>query len=260
MLDRLALHATVLKADQAIGHGRQRGVVGDDDDRNALLAAGILQQLQDLLTGFIVERARGLVAQEQLGVLCQCTGNGHALLLAARKLRGEVGEALTQANLAKRLLGIERIGADLRRELDVFERRQVGDQIVELEDKADVGAAVFHELLLVSRTHVAPVHRYGAGGYRVHTAQDVERRGLAGTRGAQDNGELTALNGKARAVERMDTGVALAVCFDDVFEFDISHRLIPIWSDNSLVLPISHRPKRDRFILAGFIWGNGSYR
>ena len=158
------------------------------------------------------------------------------------------------------MLGIERIGADLRREFDVLKRRQVRDQIVELEDKADVGAAVFHELPLVSGAHIAPVHRYGAGGYRVHTAQDVERRGLAGTRSAQDNGELTALDRKTRAVERVNAGIALAVRLDDVFEFDISHRLIPIWSDNSLVLPISRRPKRDRFILAGFIWGNGERR
>ena len=153
------------------------------------------------------------------------------------------------------MLGIERIGANLRRKLDIFERRQVGDQIVELEDKANVGAAVFHELRLVGGAHVAPVHRHSAGGYRIHAAQDVERRGLAGTRGAQDNGELTALNGKARAVERVNAGIALAVRLDDVFEFDISHRLIPIWSDNSLVLPISHRPKRDRFILIGFRGG-----
>ena len=148
----------------------------DDDDRNALLAAGILQQLQDLLAGFVVKRARGLVAQKQLGVLGQCAGNGHALLLAARKLRRKVSEAVAQANLMKRLLGIERIGANLCRELDVFERRQVGDQIVELEDKADVGASVFHELRLVSRAHVAPVHRHGAGSRRIHAAQDVERR------------------------------------------------------------------------------------
>ena len=158
------------------------------------------------------------------------------------------------------MLGIERIGANLCRELDVFERRQVGDQIVELEDKADVGAAVFHELRLVSGAHIAPVHRYGAGGRRIHAAQNVERRGLAGTRSTQNDGELAALDRKARAVERVDAGIALAICFDDVFEFDIGHRLIPIWSDNSLVLPISHPPKRDRFILAGFIWGNGSYR
>ena len=138
MLDRLALHAAALKANQAIGHGRERGVVRDDDDRNALLAAGILQQLQDLLAGFIVERARGLVAQKQLGVLCQCAGDGHALLLAARKLCRKVAQALAQANLAKRLFGIERIGANLSCELNVFEGRQVGDQIVELEDKADV--------------------------------------------------------------------------------------------------------------------------
>ena len=234
--------------------------MGDDDDRNALLAAGILQQLQDLLAGFVVKRARGLVAQKQLGILGQCAGDGHALLLAARKLRRKVGEAFTQADLAKRLFGIERIGADLRREFDVLKRRQVRDQIVELKDKADIGATVFHKLCLVGGAHIAPVHRHSAGGRRVHTAQDVERRGLAGTRSTQNDGELAALDRKARAVERMNAGVALAVCFDDVFEFDIGHRSVPIWSDNSLVLPISHRPKRGRFILAGFIWGNGGYR
>ena len=112
--------------------------------------------------------------------------------------------ALAQANLAKRLFGIERIGANLRRELDVFERRQVGDQIVELEDKADVGAAVLHELRLVGSAHVTPVHRHGAGGRRIHAAQNVERRGLAGTRSTQNDGELAALDRKACAVERMN--------------------------------------------------------
>ena len=158
------------------------------------------------------------------------------------------------------MLGIERIGADLRREFDVLKRRQVRDQIVELKDKADVSATVFHKLSLVGRAHVTPVHRHGARSCRVHAAQNVEGRGLAGTRSTQNDGELAALDRKARAVERVDAGIALAVCLDDVFEFDIGHRLIPIWSDNSLVLPISHLPKRDRFILAGFIWGNGSYR
>ena len=95
---------------------------------------------------------------------------------------------------------------------------------------------------------------------RIHAAQNVERRGLAGTRSTQNDGELAALDRKTRAVECVNAGVALAVCLDDVFEFDISHRSVPIWSDNSLVLPISHRLKRDGFILAGSIWGNGSYR
>ena len=44
---------------------------------------------------------------------------------------------------------------------------------------------------------------------------------------------LVPNHGKARAVERVNTGIALAIGFDNVFEFDIGHRLIPIWSDNS---------------------------
>ena len=71
----------------------------------------------------VVERARGLVAQQKLGIFCQGTGDGHALLLAAGKLGREVLHALAQAHFTQALGGIERIGADLRRQLDVFECR-----------------------------------------------------------------------------------------------------------------------------------------
>ena len=108
MLDRLALHATVLKADQAIGHGRQRGVVGDDDDRNALLAASVLQQLQDLLAGFIVKCARGLVAQQQARVFDERTADGTALLLAARDLARELVAVLVKTQRTQQVVDIER--------------------------------------------------------------------------------------------------------------------------------------------------------
>ena len=131
------------------------------------------------------------------------------------------------------MLSIERIGADLSCKFHVFERCQVRDQIVELKDKAHIGTTVLNKLRLAGGAHIAPVHHHGAGGRRVHAAQNVECRGFTGARSAQDNGKLATLNGKARAVERVNTGIALAIGFDNVFEFDIGHRLIPIWSDNS---------------------------
>ena len=88
-------HAAAVEADEAIGHGRERGVVRDDEHRDAVAATRVLQQLQYLLAGLVVERAGGLVAQQQLGVLGDGAGDGHALLLAARKLRREVRHALT---------------------------------------------------------------------------------------------------------------------------------------------------------------------
>ena len=92
-----------------------------------------------------------------------------------------------------------------------FQRGEVGNQVVELEDKADVGAAVRDKLPFVCMADIAPVNGDGTRGRGIHAAQDVERRGLACARSAQDNGKLAALDGKACAVKRMNLGLTRAV-------------------------------------------------
>lgn len=69
--------------------GGYRGVVGDDQDR-AAPPVEVLQDAQDAASGLQVQRAGGLVAQQQRGVLGDGAGDGDALLLAARQLRREV--------------------------------------------------------------------------------------------------------------------------------------------------------------------------
>ena len=64
--------------------------MGHHDHGFAALAAQFIQQRQNCLAGLIVESARGLVAQQDVGVFGQCTGDGAALLLAAGALGGEV--------------------------------------------------------------------------------------------------------------------------------------------------------------------------
>src|SRR5699024_3541399 len=57
--------------DDAVCHGREVGVVGDDDDGHALLPALILEELQNLLAGGVVQRAGGLIAQKEVLQLLQ---------------------------------------------------------------------------------------------------------------------------------------------------------------------------------------------
>ena len=114
-------------ADNAVGHRGQGSVVGDDQCGNVRRAAGVLQQLKNLFAGAVIEGSCGLVAQEELGVFRERSGDGNALLLAAGKLGGEVVEALFQPNTAERFGGIEGIGADLRSKLNIFKRRKVGN-------------------------------------------------------------------------------------------------------------------------------------
>ena len=61
----------------------------------------------------------------------------------------------------------------MRRELDVFKRRQVADEVIELEDKADVVAAIGRELAGVEAAHTRPVDRDGAARTGVHAAEHV---------------------------------------------------------------------------------------
>ena len=102
---------------------------------------------QHQLAGLVVERAGGLVAQQHLGPLGDGAGDGDALLLAAGELRRKVVEALAEADqLAAPPRA--RIGAarDLGDQRDVLARGQARDQVVELEDEADVLAPVAGQL------------------------------------------------------------------------------------------------------------------
>ena len=63
-------------------------LVGDDHHGDPQLLVQLLQQFQDGQGGGGVQSGGGLVAQQDLGVGGQGTGDGHALLLAAGHLGG----------------------------------------------------------------------------------------------------------------------------------------------------------------------------
>ena len=120
----------------------------DEHDGLAGVVARVLQKLEDGLARVVVERARRLVAQQKLRVFRERAGDGHALLLAAGKLRREVVQAVPQPHLPKHRGRIERLLANLAGQLHVLKRGEVLHEVVELEHEADVIAAVVRELFL----------------------------------------------------------------------------------------------------------------
>ena len=194
----------------------------DDHDRHTLLPAGVLQELEDLLAGHIVERAGRLVAEQELRIFRQRAGDGDALLLAAGELTGEVVRARGQADFVQDRRCVERVFTDLRRELDVFKRRQVADEVIELEDKADVVAAIGRELAGVEAAHARPVDRDGAARAGVHAAEHVEDRRLARARGADDDAEFTLFDRKADVVHRANFDLSAVVDLGNILKCDES--------------------------------------
>ena len=134
----LVRDAAVGHGDHAVGHVGDGGVVGDDDADGAELAVDALDRLQHHDAGGDVERAGGLVAEQHVRPLGDGAGDGHALLLAAGELRREVVHAVAEADQRQRLLGRHRVVGDLGDQGDVLARGEAGDQVVELEDEADV--------------------------------------------------------------------------------------------------------------------------
>src|SRR5690606_24131757 len=102
-----------------------------------------------------------------------------ALLLAAGELGGAVVLALGETDEGEGLGGGEGVGGDLGDEGDVLARGEGGDEVVELEDEADVGAAVGGERGVVVAGEVVVEEADGAGGGDVEAAEDVEQGGLA---------------------------------------------------------------------------------
>jgi hypothetical protein len=107
------------------------------------------QGLQHADARLAVERPRGLVAQQDVRALGDGAGDGNALLLPARHLRGKMVHALGEADEIERLLGRHWVACSLRDQGHVLTRRQRGNQVVELEDEPDMIAPVGGEAVVI---------------------------------------------------------------------------------------------------------------
>ena len=154
-----------------------------------------LQQLEDLLARLAVEVAGRLVGQQQRGMGHERAGERHPLLLAARQRPGPMRDARQQSHAREQFLGARmafrrRPPGDTQRHLDVFERGELRQQVMELVDEAEVHVP---PAALLGRAHlreVAAFQRDAPGGGPVEPAQQVQQRALARARGADDRDEF----------------------------------------------------------------------
>ena len=171
----------------------QLGIMGDHDDQP--VPGHLLQKLHHLHAGLAVQRAGGLVGQEDVRVVDEGPGDGNALHLAAGHLGGHLVELVAQPHLfqgvhgpaAALLLGHARQGQG---KLHVGEHRLMGDQVIALEHEADGVVAVGVPVAVLVVLGGAAVDDEVAAGVAVQAADDVQRGGFAAAGGAQDGHEL----------------------------------------------------------------------
>ena len=142
---RLVHDPAVAQEDDAIGPRGQLGIVGHHDGGHAAVAGGEDQAHHDLCIGG-VERAGGLVGQEQTTFAHHGAGDGDALALTARQHVGVVRRPVLQPEILEgrergRLGLAGRDAIELQGKGDVLHGAQPGQQVVVLEDIADGLAA-----------------------------------------------------------------------------------------------------------------------
>src|SRR5690606_28865285 len=117
----------------------------------------------------------------------------NALLLTAGELRREMVHTVAETDDVERGLGRHAIVRDLRHDRDVLTRRKAGDEVVELEDEADVMTPVLGEVLLRRARDVLIVIQDGPLAGRIETAEDVQQSRLSAARRAEQHDQLTGI-------------------------------------------------------------------
>src|ERR1700681_1637030 len=90
----------------------------------------------------------------------QSARNRHALLLAAREVRGEMLQAVPQPNAAQGFGGLILIGnaVEILREHYVFKRREIGHEVKLLEDETDFIGAITRQFALTELPDLHAIH------------------------------------------------------------------------------------------------------
>src|SRR6185312_3025736 len=188
-------------------------LVGDQHDGELEFAIDRGQQIEHGRRGLRVERAGGLVAQQDLRAVRQCAGDAHALLLAAGELRGVLVRVLGQTHALQQLA---HAGADFRcvplageaqRERDVVRHRLRGEQVEVLEDHADA-PALRAQRRFGQRGHLGVADQDAPAAGPFQQVDQPDQGGLAGAGMADDAEHLAIQDVEA---ERLQRGDVLAV-------------------------------------------------
>src|SRR5579883_1699776 len=158
--------------------------------------------------------------------------------MAAAGLESDHGEELLGAPPR---LGAREPGDELREE-HVLERRELGQQVVELVDEAEIAAADAGARIVAQLPAGNAADHHLAAIRPLEEAGDMEQRGFAGARGADKGHDLAGAHGERYAAQHLEGGVALAVGAHDLPELE--RRRLGL--DGGARLTHSAGPRRDR--------------
>ena len=183
--------------------------------------------LHDLAGRNRVQRSHRLVRKDDFGILVECAGERHALLLSAGHLIaagiGLVQDAdLIQTLQGAHLLFLAENAAEHTEEIhighigcqNIFQCRAAGNQVEALENHADL-TAIPAQLLALECIDIDTVNRQCAAGHIVHTVDAAQNGRFAGAGEADDRDKFALLDVQIDILQR---GKAVGIGLVDMFK------------------------------------------
>ena len=138
-------------------------------------------------------------------------GHCHTLLLSSRKFGGlmlhPVGQAEKIENLFGFLFGYGTFGlSDQSRDHHILESRKLGEQLMKLEDEANILIAERGQFFLFHFQNIGAVDHDAARIGLIERAHNLEKRSFAGAALSDDRNDFALTDGQIDAFE--DTEVA----------------------------------------------------
>ena len=204
----------VVHLDESIAAVGEAAIVRGHQQRDAFVGGDVEQKLKDGGAGVLVERAGGLVGEQNFGVVHQRAADGGALAFAAGELLDFLIQPMREAGalgqFVQALVGEGAIGAggDGGDEAVLCER-EIGDEVVKLEDETDLVAQKLEQVAVAIDFDAVDDDAAAVGC--VESAEEMQQRAFAATGGSAERDGLALRGFEVDAAENRDGAVVVAL-------------------------------------------------
>ena len=180
---------------RAVGLASQLFVVSDDDERLAISVAQVEEEAMQLFLVLGVQTAAGFIGKHHGRTVDQRTCHCHTLLFATGQFVGLVTGTGRQVHEGEEFLGtlaclLPAHPTDEGGYHDILQCGELGQQLVELEDKTDVAIAEMGLFLLAQPGDVLAIDDDLTAIGLVQRAHNLQEGRLAGSTGSYDTYDL----------------------------------------------------------------------
>ena len=225
-------HAVIQGNDPVHASG-ELAVVRGDDEGLPQLPVCMAEVVEEALSVFAIQISGRFIGQNDGGIVEERAGECDALAFAARQFgrvvrhdafEAEDGEKFPAAFFAGRAA----FSGDHAGDLDVFDCREIREQVVKLENEADFPAAESREFGGGKRAQGLPFDNYFTGGGMIEAAENLQERRLPRAGNAEQGDHLSPCNGKGDILQNLEGSGLVGKGF--FYMLNVNHGVSKEWS------------------------------